>query len=612
MRRPIAASVVLATAAALAAPMFAATAYATTNPVVTAYSDTRQTPYSYEQTNDGNILREACADAAPKAARLSLATALRHAGHLVSKASHGKGARKLAHSASGKTEDAAMTGAVSAVVDGSPVAALAALLRAHHLARKDPVPLIDGAALLAQMGKPNEALALLRAVKTKRLPAHAPFTVPWPAVMSAARGAAQLDLHHYDAAITAYAAARKANKLLPEANQGRAAAYACKNDDQHAMVFLTAGTTRQQFPDGDFVGGDPTSGGQQVAGPEVLDTHHGKTITLPNFKLPQTVAEGAALNQPYQNYIEGKLRDQERAVDAAAQAASVPYEKFIDAPTTTPATAGRAQDILHAVAETGVDPSVKPLWDKAWAAEGVLSEKMTSVLGQAPCSDKGASQGELRADTIAFDTDWRKALAADYRLGTALAANLKTPAAHEYAIAQARSHAWNNIDFLAHEDSRIDFYDWLCQDEQSGSGDPVSGSVATPPSAACPTGIQGMAIKFKLFGITVSVSCEVVSASVATKGWIGAFVSGTYDFGKRQLTIFGGPQVSVSTPDGPTKFGGSVKDGIYVTVGDKGIEDIGARYQHGVTSTVGSVSTKIAGDKMDFTFVGAFSSAFSR
>jgi hypothetical protein len=527
--------------------------------------------------------------------------------HIVSVASHGTGAQKLAHSPSGTTEASAMTGAVSAATQGSPVAALAALLRAHKLAPNDPVPLVDTAALLAQMGKPNEALGVLRGVSVKRLPSHAPFTVPWSAVMAAARGAAQLGLGHYDAAIAAYTKARRGSKLLPEADQGRAAAYACKDDDQHAMVFLTAGTTRQQFPDGDFVGGDPGTGGRQVTGPEVLDTHHGKTLTLPTLVIPKSVAEGASLDRPYYDY-ELDLGNQMTAAYNAREQARQRFDAFLTAPTTTPATARRAKDIALAVSLAFQDASIQSLQDKTAADDHAIDKVMTDSAG---CLDKGASQTLFRQDTVTYDTDRRNEAAALYRLETALAANMKTPAAHDFAMATARMDALAQLAALVAGDRRIDEYDHNCH-ESTTSETPVSGDLKRPASASCPSGIEGMSIKLKLFGITVSVNCEVVSASVSTKGWIGAFVSGSYDFGKRQLTIFGGPQVSVSTPDSPMKFGGSVKDGIYVTIGDQGIVDVGARYEHSVTSSVGPVSSKLAGDKMDFSFVGAFTGAYGQ
>ena len=101
--------------------------------------------------------------------------------------------------------------------------------------------------------------------------------------------------------------------------------------------------------------------------------------------------------------------------------------------------------------------------------------------------------------------------------------------------------------------------------------------------------------------MSVGVSCKSIGVEIGTEGWLGAFASVEYEFDGK-VTVFAGPKAELGIEGLGTKVG--MKDGLYITVDSKGIQDVGARiaFETSTAITPGvSVATPI--DSVDISFM---------
>jgi tetratricopeptide (TPR) repeat protein len=150
---------------------------------------------------------------------------------------------KLAHTAVGGERLAA-----GALLEGAGKGALAALLTAAARSPRDPLPLIDAAALLLDAGKPNESLALL--TRAQRLPQRRLLTqgLPTIAVLETNRAAALFRTGQYAAAAAAGQRALRRSNGLVEARENRGMALLCMNRDEEAVCEFRAAARRPLEP----------------------------------------------------------------------------------------------------------------------------------------------------------------------------------------------------------------------------------------------------------------------------------------------------------------------------------------------------------------------------
>ena len=112
----------------------------------------------------------------------------------------------------------------------------------------------------------------------------------------------------------------------------------------------------------------------------------------------------------------------------------------------------------------------------------------------------------------------------------------------------------------------------------------------------------------------VEVNCERVKVELAASvlglqdyAWLGAFAQLEYNAHTGKTTVFAGPKGGVSIPG--TAFGGSAKDGVYITFDSEGdVDDVGLRFTAEGSASGNPVAIK-SGETMDFSFVPVFGGA---
>lgn len=133
----------------------------------------------------------------------------------------------------------------AAGANGNLAGALAFALREHELAPGDPGPLVDAAAILTNVGKPREALALLDAADRTRRTVAAPMGLDGAAIALNNRGYALLRMGQYAKARAVLGKAIAREPLLSEARTNRSAASLCERPQ---LTWLNAGRTRSRQP----------------------------------------------------------------------------------------------------------------------------------------------------------------------------------------------------------------------------------------------------------------------------------------------------------------------------------------------------------------------------
>jgi hypothetical protein len=204
-------------------------------------------------------------------------------------------------------------------------------------------------------------------------------------------------------------------------------------------------------------------------------------------------------------------------------------------------------------------------------------------------------------------SDARRLAIAEYKLDTGLAGNLRTPVAHQLALAMSRFalEGTFNGSAVAPVASWTGGQDQICAAQQSAASQEVTGSLVGPTVAPCPSGLQGTDFGLSLGFVSFSVNCDEVGIDVSSLGWIGAFGNLSHNFRTGSTTVFVGPQVGVSVQVGPFGGGAQARVGGYITIGGDGaVSDVGMRGQAGVSGSVGPASAYV-GTSMDFSFVGA-------
>jgi hypothetical protein len=581
-----------------------------------AFSDTQLTPLAGSVPSELTAMKGLyCAGKGDRGGKLSLTAALRVAARLVAADSHGRGLRTFTHSKAGHGEVRALAAAAGALGAGKPAAGLAGFLRAHQLTPKEAIPLIDAAPLLSEAGQGRAALALLDAAAHLKAPKTDPLGISWRAIALNNRGQALIVAHKFGAAEKALTAARKAAPLLREARQNLALAYDCDGKQSQATHMMFLAVRRQQFPGSDFVDistGDPFG---QLDESEVLDTSRGATLTLPALIFPKTMDEGVAQRDTNFALQHDIVWSQEPAIQAQITADN----RALDAQlaNATSATKRRTQEIISAPVYAMLGSRMTELRNKTLAIQSQMHDIQLQGESQAGCANAGL-HGQWLSALQNYDAAQRTYAAAEYKLETALAANLKNSAAHKVMLDQARLNATQNFFSLVAEQGFLDSYDSICDTNIVPSASTVdSGQTDTPPSPACPSGIVGPGFTVNLLVFAFSVTCEEVKGRVTIgSGWLNGFVSVSHNFRNATNTIFAGPQVGAKIDTGPFEGGVTARGGIYATFNvDGSIADVGLRAESSAGAKieyggekVGGVS--IAGPSASISLAGAFAPPF--
>lgn len=578
---------------------------------IVAFSDLHQSPFSAVAQSDLSALHSTdCAGRGDRGPKLSLSAALKLARKLVNGDSHGHGLSAFSHSSEGRAEKRSLASAAGAIGAGRPAAGLAALLRAHQLAPRDPVPLIDAAPLLSEAGKGRAALALLSAAGRLKAPKTHPFGISWKAVTDNNRGQALLATHQYGPAEKALKAARQAAPLLSEAEQNLSLAYDCTGKKSQATQMMFLGVRRQQFAARDYVEKSPEDPFGQLDQAPGLDTSRGTKLTLPTFRYPKTMTEGVRQRDAYQNIQTDLVSNQLPALRAQESSDSTRlYRRLEKGPAIT---LRRTEDILASAGDGAYEPRLMKLAHRASELQGEMGVLQSRGEGQVGCVNSGL-HGQWLSDLKAYDTAERSYAVGIYKFETAIAANLKNGLAHRVALESAHVGAEEELYFINNAALNLAEYDSICGSSNGGQENPESGKVKTPASPACPTGIEGPGLTINLVVFAFSVDCEQVKARLTVgEGWLNAFVTASHNFRDGSSTIFAGPQVGVGVKAGPFSGGAAARGGVYVTFGSDGsFQDMGLRAETSAGVKVSGVGDAISGPNASISIAGAFGSPAS-
>jgi len=562
-----------------------------------AFADANPVTVGVIQT-DLTLLRvTTCQVPAVRPVSLGLALALTNARQMLVRDDGAGALRQYAASSDARSYALAMEAAVEAVLKDRPDAALAALLRAHALAPRDPRPLINASVLLTRDGLPNEALALLGAAAQMPMPPRSPYGISRLAELETDRGYALIALHQWHAASVALTSAYRQAPLLTEAEHNLAAVALCTGHPAQAQQLLTAAARRDRLAAAQVVVNKLQGTSVPVAS-AVFDLSQGETPVLPQITIPPDAPHGVAAEPEFAALSEH--------LGSAALANSITVGQLtrrLDTLPLLPVTRQRTNDIIAAIGGAEqTDPSIKKLADARTAALDSDGYAIRTY------SAKGCGARKVWVSAqAALDADENRLAISEYRYDTGLAANLANPVAHQLAFTMARNVLEGGIggDEVAFIAEVGLIADRACAAQQTvAPQQDVNGGLSSPSVPACPPILQGVDFSLNLSVVSFSVNCEEVSIGGSTPGWIGGFATVSHSFVNGSTTIFAGAQVGATIQAGPFGGGAQAQAGGYITVSSDGtINDVGMRGSVSAGGSIGPASA-YTGTSLDFSFVG--------
>lgn len=519
--------------------------------------------------------------------------------------------------------------AVAAVVSGKPSAALAAWLIAYDKEPRNPSVLVNLAGLLARIGMPTEALALLDAADATGASIAAPAGLKGQAVALNNRGYALLLLRRWKEADVALRKALALEPQLSEAARNLAFVLNQEGDREEArrMFFVGVWRVRPQTIVRSGAGSKPASPGAPPADPfqskvttrpalpELVDLSAGRRGKLPSLRHPTDVEEIVRFSAMTQRLVDECMA----RVTAASQRFGVVLGGLNTHPSAAKSLAERRSHNLSRLIPVDSEPDVKALLRIAMDAGTALTAeayKINDSLKPAfreasNIKDANAKRARMMAignDGIrlitpawnAFDDAQRKCFALSHWYTTAVAAQLGDPQWHEWAMLDAQTGANLAYVQLLHNST----FGYRIAAGQGVGAAMRQRSVEEPEAlenedSPC-TGSATISIALTS-AVSVSATCKSIGVEVGTEGWLGAFASVEYEF-EGKVTVFAGPKAELGIEGLGTKVG--MKDGLYITVDSKGIQDVGARVAfEGSTSAGPGVSVSTTYDSMDFSFM---------
>ena len=540
--------------------------------------------------------------------------------------------QKVAQSGQADTPKAAQELAAVGVAGNSPGLALASLMRAHGLEPGNGSHLVNLAAVATSVGLPNEALAFLDAAQTRdfRRPA---MGVSQTAISMVVRGQALVMTGRPGAAESLFKAARSAEPLLSEADAGLATIEVCRGNDLVAARYVRKSRQRSQKK-------DTKTPFEDVVRPEPeLDIDLGQVTTMRSFPMPETPAQGSAMNTQYEEMLQS-LGAEMDAIGAEMDALEDHLRQTDD--LRLPVEIRRRDSIEMEATEVGDDPAVKGPLDRAWEKEQLLTAMNADFFGgstsqehfkvldlhqEAADACTGADDGRAcrlqkmnetcRPALTAAHTQWRGLMSEIETLleqhlveyssrVSALASNLEDEEAHrllllniEFAEVVLYTGLVRDAEYWTHHEQ---MYHEECvepletQTLAPGQPEPVQSSGPCPPQIAAMNWVA-------VLGPTkMKVTCEKVTQEISHEvlPLLHVFGEVSYEFRTGKLTFFAGSK-------GEGKLGvveGGFKSGIYLTSDGRGeISDVGWRVGPSASITEGAAEFQVYEDNVDLSFV---------
>jgi tetratricopeptide (TPR) repeat protein len=536
--------------------------------------------------------------------------------------------------------------ALAAAMLGKPSAALAALLTAHKLDPHNPETLANLGGVLETLGLPGEALVVLdAAMKLARSDVGA-FGWSNTATLNTNRGLALADLRRWHEAEAALSSALQGAPMLAEARLGMARVLTCQGKVAQAARYARTGQRRTppappavKPPAGapgdadgvsEIASGKDTDAVAHLPASFTFDLSRGKDFALPNLKLPQTLKDAVVLYDKYEK-LHADLHARWEAIRKRSEEVEAQLRRQ---PGGSPVVQARREALRQASLHLNDEPTVKPLYEaqvKSSLAVTKVDADFSHCSGGCIADDfirKARTPEELEAlchAAMSTQNDrWRSAmhshaqnlgayLKAAYRLETALAANYSDPLWHERLSLNAEFLA--TTEFMGYVSDALhwahDIKAFSCYESPTtDTSDPIAGELVTPRADPCKAVYDGMSLSFSVSVVGFSISCDAMSVSAATPGWIGAFGSFSQSFGSKEYTVTVGIQEGVSVGVGSVSAGATSQQGAYVSWGKDGVTDAGVSITTG--AAVGATRGSVGGSKDLITDVtGALSGKWS-
>lgn len=561
---------------------------------IDAFSDTLEQPEVEEDLTSLSMMRPALCQPPPKRAVPTLPRAIASARLFLKRVAGADAMRAFARSPEYRDADRAQAAAGAAVVSGQPGAALAALLRAHELEPKEASHLLNASALATSVGLPAEGLAMNEAAAGLDDPDAPAMGLSRQAVALAGRGSALVGLGRWAEAETALKAALSSEPLLSEAATSLSTATLCSRGAEAAVPFLRRGRKRQEERD------------------PPVDEEQGEVTALRRLPLAATTRNAESMRSFYQGQQQEIGFEGQRLITRRSALEERGAEKRDDS------LSSRRRDellgLVYGVREPEED--FRNAIDRAnqhffvmWGPGGQYQQ--FSNQADAECASASdydacftnsmrtrctpATRSEhaafLNSMTLAVEIAQSR-LAKESRRMSGIAANIKDPDTHALAL-------------LEIEQRELGFYTSLFQPAQAWTSrvadhahhcveSPEGQAAATPEPASaaskgpCPPGLKALNAVVDFAVLKVKANCEEIALEFSGKGWLSAFAEVRYNVRGGEMTVVAGPKASLQLPPvtgGPT-LKAEFKSGIYVTVTNDGIKDVGARV--GPSATVGA------------------------
>jgi len=509
--------------------------------------------------------------------------------------------------------------AARALIAGRPGAALAALIRAHELRPREASHLENAGAVATSVGLPGEGLAMLEAARLLDDPDPPAMGISRQAVSLANRGHALVALGRFGEAESALGQALAREPYLVETSRTRVVAALCAGGAAAALPHLRVGRVRPG----------------QVDPP--LDESQGRESGVRELPLPPSPSEAVRMHGLYQEL----QRRHYPEILATSQRRQRSVALFQLRPGETRAEWRRRSKIMLRAGAVGLEPPHKTrqaeflrLVGEAsttdttfWGATylGFLSQATKDCTGRVDfsvCYRTRAREmcvpallsahqtwlGQMTAAHAARDTAHR----ALSRQVSAIAANLADPEAHAFGavVIDEDEHgsytrmwqealAWSaNLASAAHKDHCLGGVDLPPADRSTLPGD-----VPAASTGPCPPTLRAFNAVVDLGRARLKINCERIQVEggvpVGTP-WTEAFGEVQYDMRSGSLTLIAGAKAKVGAGPATASF----KSGLYLTVGSRGIEDVGWRVGPSFSARVGLAEFKV-GDEMNLSFIGS-------
>lgn len=437
-----------------------------------------QAPLTLEEA-EALLRQRPAADTAPAGAARppGLSEALNSARSFLNKHASQKALAAFNSSAHARDGERAAAAAAGAMIYGRPLAALAALLRAHELQPQNAAHLAALSAVLSRMGMHQEALAILDSpvVMNGRLPS--PLGMGGQAGALNTRGFALLQLGRARDAEDALRKAVARSPQLAEARANLAFALWAQEDQRkkdEAVRLLAAVWRRASRPAAKTVPGrtPPSRGPVSTVPGEIaselfapggngttsLDLSRGKRLRIPDLKIPATLEDAVAMHPKYQTLMQQvagiqsalAARDDQlrEAVTRRLQEDLEKAQNAADPLSAVNAVAARQKRFEEMEGLIDFEtvkrhPSVRPFWEKARLArlndyQGVNFEQQWLPGGMpAGVADRGSQSKQL----VKKFQEWKEAELSEKRANLAQSAEIEKKYKRLRCAATREAHA---------------------------------------------------------------------------------------------------------------------------------------------------------------------------